>query len=144
MRAALPPFLDTLAELQCTCNCCPLLIESRSKLFMAAAALVTFNSCSVPQQHHRVPACDTRSKALPFRAHTRALHSIPRAHTVAAAAAMDAGGDRAAAFAAEEAGASPPPSGEQPVFYTHTLCPYAERVWIALLEKVTNFWGAPS
>jgi hypothetical protein len=22
------------------------------------------------------------------------------------------------------------------VFYTHTLCPYAQRVWLAILEKV--------
>ena len=49
---------------------------------------------------------------------------------------MGAGGDLAAAFTAEEAGPSAPPSGQQPVLYTHTLCPYAERVWIALLEKV--------
>lgn len=25
------------------------------------------------------------------------------------------------------------------VFYTHTLCPYAQRVWLALLEKVIGY-----
>ena len=25
-----------------------------------------------------------------------------------------------------------------PVFYTHTLCPYAHRVWMTLLEKASG------
>lgn len=34
----------------------------------------------------------------------------------------------------------PPPSEPGlPTFYTHTLCPYAERVWLTLLEKGTEF-----
>lgn len=28
---------------------------------------------------------------------------------------------------------------QEPLFFTHTLCPYAERVWIALLEKGVPF-----
>jgi hypothetical protein len=26
------------------------------------------------------------------------------------------------------------------VFYTHTLCPYAQRVWLTLLHKVNGIW----
>jgi hypothetical protein len=32
--------------------------------------------------------------------------------------------------------AAAPDSRQRLQFYTHTLCPYAQRVWIALLEKV--------
>lgn len=30
-------------------------------------------------------------------------------------------------------------SEEMPVMYTHVLCPYAQRVWMTLLEKVSTF-----
>lgn len=40
-------------------------------------------------------------------------------------------------FTAVEAGPAPLVAADGgPVLYTHTLCPYAERAWIALLEKV--------
>eukprot|EP00887_Chlorella_sp_A99_P007804 scaffold20.g7804.t1 len=35
--------------------------------------------------------------------------------------------------------AAPLPSPDRLVFYTHTCCPYAERVWITLLEKELGF-----
>ena len=34
--------------------------------------------------------------------------------------------------------AEPLADTRRPVFYTHTLCPYAHRAWLALLEKVTD------
>lgn len=43
-------------------------------------------------------------------------------------------------FTAREAGPAPPPTVSGRVtYFTHTLCPYAERVWIALLEKEVPF-----
>jgi hypothetical protein len=39
--------------------------------------------------------------------------------------------------ALEGADLSEPPTDAELTFYTHTQCPYAARVWITLLEKVT-------
>ena len=48
-----------------------------------------------------------------------------------------AGAAAAPEWSAEEAGAAPPPLPPPGAltFFTHTCCPYAERVWLALLEK---------
>lgn len=46
----------------------------------------------------------------------------------------------AAAFTVCEAGDEPPAAAAAtPILFTHTLCPYAERVWLALLEKGVPF-----
>ncbi|KAF5843069.1 hypothetical protein DUNSADRAFT_2682 [Dunaliella salina] len=47
--------------------------------------------------------------------------------------------DQLPSFVAMEAGSRPPTPSQDPIFYTHTLCPYAERVWLALLEKGVPF-----
>ena len=55
------------------------------------------------------------------------------------------GGDAAAPparslpFSATEAGPAPPSfPDDRPVLFVHTLCPYAERAWLAFLEKVSS------
>ena len=37
---------------------------------------------------------------------------------------------------------SPQDDTEIPVLYTHTLCPYAHRAWLAFLEKVPGLFSA--
>ena len=56
--------------------------------------------------------------------------------------AVQAGGQAAAPataqmMAVQQAPGTPPasPPPEELIFYTHVLCPYAERVWLVLLEK---------
>ena len=39
--------------------------------------------------------------------------------------------------------AAAPDSRQRLQFYAHTLCPYAQRVWIALHEKVCQGGGQP-
>jgi hypothetical protein len=42
-------------------------------------------------------------------------------------------------FTLEDAGPSPPNQDGRIILYAHTLCPYAERAFLVLLEKVKSF-----
>ena len=41
-------------------------------------------------------------------------------------------------FTLQDAGSTPPSQKEHTILYTHCLCPYAERAWLVLLEKVSD------
>lgn len=41
-------------------------------------------------------------------------------------------------FTLQDAGPSPVVQNGKLILYTHCLCPYAERAWLALLEKVND------
>jgi hypothetical protein len=45
-------------------------------------------------------------------------------------------------FTLQDASSSPPTQDGRIILYTHCLCPYAERAWLALLEKVTFYFTA--
>lgn len=68
---------------------------------------------------------------------------IQQMHAMSSARATGGGGAAAAAaaaFTASEAGREPPSTSLQPIFYTHVLCPYAERESVAWLHCATAKW----
>lgn len=122
-------------SMSCGCTSAPALTISHHRAAVPGAGSPTCCSSRLlrPLQQH-LAATSCRRSSTPFQSAKLRI----RRSSVAAPGATGAAPITSPWLEGRDLQAKPQLKGDELLFYTHTLCPYAQRVHLALLEKVTR------